>query len=192
MPRTDLDPLAGANRLVVDATNLLHALRRGSPPPAAALIGRIRAVVPATVAIVLVFDGAPEPGMRRTRIAAGVQVRYAAPLTADAAILELASRLDPTDLERLLVVSDDGELRHAVARMGARTTRSRWLIGRLERGRLAAPSTGTRQPVATTWPAGRPAAGSPDAADPDGGRWRPGRGATTKRGNPRRGHRTGG
>jgi hypothetical protein len=51
-----------------------------------------------------------------------------------------------------------------------------WLIGRLERGRLSAPSTGNARGPA------------PQAADDTDERpgWRPGRGATTKRGNPKR------
>jgi hypothetical protein len=146
--RRPLDPLANTDVVVVDATNFLHALRRGpSPLPAAALIGRMRGVIPAGAAIELVFDGSPEPGMRRTHIAAGVQVRYAAPRSADEAIVERARAVDATARERLLVVSDDAELRREVERIGARTARSAWLIGRLERGVLSAPSAGNRRPA---------------------------------------------
>jgi hypothetical protein len=60
---------------------------------------------------------------------------------------------------------------------GVRTAGTRWLIGRLDRGRLAAPSTGNpRGPVV---PRG-------DESDDDRPGWRPGRGATAKRGNPKR------
>jgi hypothetical protein len=50
--------LEGVTRLVVDGTNVLFALRRSPAPlPAAALIGRLRSVVPPTVAITVVLDG---------------------------------------------------------------------------------------------------------------------------------------
>ena len=198
VPRPGRDPLAATDRLVVDATNLLYALQRGptSLPPAA-LIGRLRAVTPAATSVELVFDGVPEPGMRRTRVAAGVRVRYTAPATADAVIVALVGQLDLESREGVLVVTDDGELRAAAARLGARTARSRWLIGRLERGILAAPSAGNRRPpgLMPRGPSGwaRDGSASPSGAvDGEGPRWRPGRGATVKRGNPRRGHRLGG
>ncbi len=86
--RSDRDPLAATVRLLVDGTNLLHAMTRtsGAAPPAA-LVGRLRAVVPAPVAIELFFDGPAEPGLRGERIASGITVRYSGPRTADAVIL---------------------------------------------------------------------------------------------------------
>jgi hypothetical protein len=190
MPRPARDPLAGTDRLVVDATNLLHALHRGPVAlPAAALIGRIRAVIPASTVIDLVFDGAPEPGLRRTRIAAGVRVRYASPATADAAIVRTVRDVELEARERLLVVSDDGELRAAVERLGGRTARARWLVGRLERGVLAAPAAGNRRPPATPRAGGGGTPATEEELARAETRWQPGRGATVKRGNPRRGHR---
>ena len=65
LPVTDRprDPLANTSRLIVDGSNLLHALSRGEQPqPQAALIGRLRAIIPAGTAIELVFDGPPERG----------------------------------------------------------------------------------------------------------------------------------
>jgi hypothetical protein len=58
--------------------------------------------------------------------------------------------------------------------------RNEWLRERRERGPPVASSIGRRQ-----GPGLRPGGGSPDQAG-DEPRWQPGRGATTKRGNPRR------
>ena len=206
MPKPSSDPLDGTDRLLVDGTNLLHALRRGAPSsaaggraaggagaeapaPAAALIGRLRGAIPPQVGIELVLDGAPDPGMRNARIASGLIVRHSGRRTGDQLLFDLvddASRTGgPSSKDRrvavdnLLVVTDDRQLRQVMSERGVRTAGTAWLIGRLARGRLEAPGTGNRRP---------PAAPTPDSApDTDRPGWRPGRGATTKRGNPKRG-----
>lgn len=187
------DPLAITTRLVIDGSNLLHAMTTtpGSAPPAA-LIGRLRAAIPAPVAIELVLDGPADPGLRNERIAAGVRVRHSGRRTADALILETIDDIHhedgPAGTHAILVVTDDRDLRHGAQLRGARTAGARWLLGRLEPGRLAAPSVGNQRP-----PRG-PAAASADAgadADDDRRRWSPGRRATVKKGNPRRAPRGG-
>jgi len=179
------DPLTGTDRLLIDGTNLLHALsRKPGAAPQAALIGRLRAIVPASVGIELVFDGVPDSGMRGQRIASGLIVRHAGRRSADELLLSLVEETRATAgaaaAGGLLVVSDDHALRASLRAKGARTAGSAWLLGRLDRPKLSAPSVGNR----------RPARGGPDdagASDDEGPRWNPGRGATTKKGNPRRG-----
>jgi predicted RNA-binding protein with PIN domain len=182
-PPTDRprDPLANTSRLIVDGSNLLHALSRGDQPqPPATLIGRLRAMIPAGTAIELVFDGPPERGIRGERIASGVRVRYSGGRTADWVILSLADDVrasaGPEATDELLVVTDDRDLRARLRTKGARTAGAAWLIGRLDRGRLSAPATGNP----------RPPRGEPVDADDDRPGWKPGRGATTKRGPSRR------
>ena len=189
----DRDPLAATRRLLIDGSNLLHALSRSSAPaPSAALVGRLRGVIPAAVTIELVFDGPAERGLRNERIAAGVRVRYAGNRTADAVILGLVDEVRKIDgapgTDALLVVTDDRELRHGVRLRGGRTAGSSWLLGRLDAGRRVAPTVANpRPPRAATHDAG-----DGDVADDDRPRWKPGRGATTKRGNPKRAPRAGG
>jgi hypothetical protein len=177
------DPLSGIDRLLVDANNLLGALARDRSLPPAALIGRIRAVVPAEVAIELVFDGSSTTGPGR-RLTSGVTVRYAGGRTADAllrTLVEAAGPLAPGYEPTTLVVTDDADLRRSLRARGAATAGTRWLIDRLGRTRLQAPSVGNRRPPAT-------GAASSATGDEAGDRpaWRPGRGATTKTGNPKR------
>lgn len=178
------DPLSGTDRLLIDGTNLLHAMtKRSGAAPQAALIGRLRAMVPAAIGIELVFDGRPDAGMRGERVAAGLIVRHAGRQTADELLLSLVDEaraaVGPSGTAALLVVSDDHGLRAALRAKGARTAGSAWLLGRLARPRLSAPSVGNR----------RPPAGAPSREDdgPERRAWKPGRGATAKRGNPRRG-----
>jgi hypothetical protein len=144
-------------------------------------------VVPATIGIELVFDGPPEPGMRGERVAAGLIVRHAGRRSADEVLVglvdEARAAVGPEGAAGLLVVSDDHALRVALRARGARTAGSAWLLGRLDRPRLAAPSVGNRAPAHDRGPG--------DGADDDRPVWRPGRGATTKKGNPRRGRSSG-
>jgi hypothetical protein len=76
----------------------------------------------------------------------------------------------------LLVVTDDGELRASLQARGARTAGTAWLLGRLDRPRLVAPSVGNSRPPRS------PVEQRDDVRTP----WKPGRRATVKRGNPRR------
>lgn len=204
MPLPDRNPLAATQRLLIDGTNLLHALSKArAVAPPAALIGRLRGVIPAGVTIELVFDGPPERGLRNERIAAGVVVRYSGGRTADAVILTMIDDVRLLDGSEgtvtLLVVTDDRDLRHSARLRGARTAGSAWLLGRLDAGRLSSPSVGNarpaRQPRANAGTGSGAGAGADaDPAEEDGPRWQPGRGATTKRGNPKRapkGDRTG-
>lgn len=175
------DPFTGTDRLLIDGTNLLHVMsRRPGAAPQAALIGKLRAAVPASIGIELVFDGAPDRGMRGERVAAGLIVRHAGRRSADELLLALVDEtrgaVGAAGTSGLLVVTDDRALRSALAALGARTAGSRWLLDRLDRPKLASPSVGNPRPPKT--------GGDVDDERPG---WKPGRGATTKRGNPRRG-----
>jgi hypothetical protein len=204
--------LEGIDRLVVDGTNVLYALSRSPAPlPAVALVGRLRAILPAGVGVVVVLDGSPEQGLVSRRVASGVEVIYSGRSTADEVITRLAEREPGSARGGLLVVTDDVELGAAVRRSGGRTVRNGWLIDRLGRQRLSAPSAGGAYPPApppghgpsragsgidpsTRRGATRYAESADRAADGDlidGPRWSPGRGATRKRGNGRRRPSTG-
>jgi hypothetical protein len=207
VPAPDRDPLAATVRLLIDGTNLLHVMSRTpGAAPQAALVGRLRAVIPAPIAIELVFDGPSEPGLRGERIASGVTVRYSGARTADALILATVDQVrkagDAEDTAALLIVTDDRDLRHGARMRGARTAGARWLLGRLGAGRLHSPSIGNPRPTraagTTTGSRGGHAvshtgtAGDGEGDADDRPRWKPGRGATAKRGNPRKAPRSGG
>ncbi len=208
-PARPNDPLADTELLLIDANNLIHALGQipGSPP-APALVARIRSLVPTRIAIELIFDGRGERGMRGTRIAHGLSVRYAGARSADAVIVDrVGSEADaggPVATAAILVVTNDRGLADLVRRRGARTAGASWLASRLAMPERGSGASGPRPPrsrgdvgAGTAGTAGP--AQQPDGAprQPDGGEtddetdddrpgWRSGRGATTKRGNPRR------
>ena len=170
------DPLAATTRLIVDGTNLLHALSQTAERmPSAALIGRLRGIIPPEISIELIFDGPPEHGLRGERIAAGLSVRYSGSRTADSVILSLVGEAAAVGGDALageiLVVSDDLDLRNKLRMRGARSAGAAWLLGRLDRGRLASPGPGNARPPR-----------APDVDDETEPRWAPGRGATSKTG----------
>ncbi len=100
--------------------------------PPAALIGRVRAAIPASVSIEVVLDGPPDPGMRGERVAAGTIVRHSGSRTADSLLLRLVNEArtvaGPHGADNLLVVTDDRDLRVALTARGARTARTAWLL----------------------------------------------------------------
>ncbi len=176
--KRERSPLDGMSRLIVDGTNLLHALSRSAEAvPAASLIGRLRSVVPPGVTVVVALDGSPAPGATTRRLASGIEVRYAGSRPADDLVVDLAT----ASVETTLVVTDDHDLRTGLARAGVRTAGDSWLIGLLARQRLTAPAAGSPRPPVFVRPA--------DAvveADDERPPWKPGRHATRKTGNPRR------
>ena len=185
------DPLFATDRLLVDGSNLLHALTRGSgagAAPPATVIGRLRSVAPPAVAIDLVFDGPADRGLRGERIAPGLVVRYSGNRTGDDVILALVEDIarvgGATATAAVLVVTDDRDLRHQLKVLGARTAGCTWLMGRLDRpSRKGSTSVGNARPPHQRLAA---SASHKDGDDGDRAGWQPGRGATAKRGNPRK------
>ncbi len=87
-----------------------------------------------------------------------------------------------------LVATDDIELGARVRALGARSVRSRQLVDRFAQQRPVAPSVGASRPVKPPLGAGPVGHGKDDPAQADRQAWSPGRGATKKKGNPKRGH----
>jgi hypothetical protein len=187
--RAGRTPLEGTTRLIVDGTNLLYRLGTGGAAPPTAIIGRLRAAVPGSIDIDLVFDGTGH-GVQG-RVAQGMYVRYSGRRTADDVMLDLVSEVilvagsQPAAGTQVLVVSNDRELRALVASKGARTVPVQWLLSRLDVPRLAAPAAGNRRPPKLGGIANGDPASGPDTAD-DRPRWKPGRRATVKTGPARR------
>ena len=89
-PVSRRNPLEGVTQLLVDGTNLLHAMTRGPDrQPPAALIGRLRGAIPPATKITIVFDGPPERSIRGERIAGGLTVQYGGRYSADTILVTL-------------------------------------------------------------------------------------------------------
>lgn len=175
MSRRRADPLQAATRMLIDGSNLLYALGGPAPLPPPAVVGRLRALVPPAVGLIVVLDGSPAPGARERRVTSGVEVRYAGRRPADSLLRDLVAA-GPVGA---LVVTDDRALAADLRALGASIAPTSWLAGVLARQRLGAPAAGRPVPVQAPPPPDRDA----DLERPG---WQPGRGATVKRGNPRR------
>ena len=182
-------PFAGIDRLMVDGTNMLYRLGSRTAAPPAAIIGRLRAAIPPEVAIDLLFDGVGH-GVKG-RVAQHMYVRYSGRHSADEAILELTAAVGeaaggtPEAYERMLVVTNDRELRERLEVRGVRTRPVQWLLNRLDLPRLATPASGNRRPtIGSGHTMATPNPFVQDESDRQG--WKPGRGATTKTGTAHR------
>jgi hypothetical protein len=182
-------PLEGVDRVIVDGTNLLYRLgaSAGGPAPASAIVGRMRGAIPVTVAIDLVFDGVGHGVYGR--LAQNMYVRYSGKRSGDDTILDLVSEAamhGAVAADKVLVVSNDRPLRDKAMAKGARSIPLQWLIERLDVRLPAASGPGRGASIGAGRP---PAGGTPGATgDEDDARrgWKPGRGATTKTGPPRK------
>ena len=208
-------PVPELELLVIDGDNLLHRVR-GMRDDAGLhwLLPRLRAWRPAGVQVLLMLDGSPGAGMGRRQLAApGIQMQHSGRLDADTAIVELVRARGYAERMRTVVVTDDRQLSDRVRYGGVLVRRLDWLIDLLSRpnpdaaeavkGAAMARAAAPRSPVRSAPPARgtprspvgigggrppRPAATTPIERDPDDVHepWKPGRGATAKRGNPRR------
>jgi len=172
MPQASRTPFDGTTKLIIDGTNLLYKMGSGpgAAAPPAAIVGRVRGIVPADIAIDLVFDGQGHGVYGR--VAQKMLVRYSGRRTADDVILDLASEGameaggGPAAGSRILVVTDDRELRIRLTAKGARTAALGWLLGRLDIPILQSPSPGNRRPPIGS---GRPPVGSGRTGSPGSG-----------------------
>jgi hypothetical protein len=177
--------------LLVDGDNLLHAVRGGRDDGGVAwLLPRLSRWRPAGLRIVVALDGHPAHGeTSRRRAATGIEFHHAGARSADDLIIELLSRQPFSARARSVVVTRDLGLTDRARRAGGLTRTPDWLTEQLdEPSRAAVTQSG---PAASQIGQGKPPRRPPDADPGDEERptWQPGRGATRKRGNPRRGPR---
>ena len=175
------DPFLGADLFIVDGRNVIGAMRRaGGDLPAQALIARLWTVVGTKTRIVVVFDGIRDGGAMIPERSSRLGVRWSRHESADDVIVRMVADAP----HGTLVATDDIELGQRTRALGATTVRARQLVERFARQHAAAPSVGAPRAPRTT--AARAAEAASDD-EPPRPAWKPGRGATRKTGNPRRG-----
>ena len=173
-----MNPLAGVSRLYIDGNNLLHRTSGGVDAGAQRLLlAKLSGAIPPTIHTVVMLDGHAASGTdRRHRVRRGLEIHHSGSISADDALLYLIKDVAPSERPQLTLVSDDRSLYEKARRLGAHTQRLAWLEGLLDK------PAGESRPVSVG--AGKP----PPQEKPETERepWKPGRGATRKRGNPRR------
>ncbi len=191
-------PLAGIDLLLIDGNNLMHRLSGGVDPGALrVLLAKLRGALPAETRAILMLDGHPAAGTdRRQRVQRGLEIHHSGSLTADDALLNIIRDQGHQARAAVVLVSDDRALVERARNLGARTQRLAWLEqwldnpGRADAGATRGTSIGAGRPRGPK----PPGLGSVPASASDGGGdeeperepWKPGRGATRKKGNPRR------
>jgi hypothetical protein len=186
--------------VLVDGDNLLHRVR-GMRDEAGLrwLLPRLRSWRPQNVTITVMLDGHPDPGeAHRRRVATGVEFRHSGDMDGDSAIVATLRARPYSDRSRTVVVTDDRQLGDRVRHAGGMVRRLDWLVGGLAASvGEPAPTTAGRASRPPSPPTGigggqrRLTTGmaekSTDTDDADEREpWKPGRGATAKRGNPRK------
>jgi len=177
--------------LLVDGDNLLHRVRGSRDEGGVAwLLPRLARWRPDGLRIVVALDGHPAPAENaRRRVASGIEFHHSGSRSADDLIVGLLATLPYAGRARTVVVTSDRGLRDRARKAGGLTRTVDWLIGRISRpGTISAATTSSRPVGIGRGKPPRPQPGSEPGSEegaPAAG-WRPGRGATRKKGNPRR------
>jgi hypothetical protein len=174
--------------LLVDGDNLLHHVRGARDEGGVAwllpLLVRWR---PPHLRIVVTLDGHAAPGdAARRRVAPGVEFLHAGSRSADDLIVELLSAQPFSARDRTIIVTRDRDLLERARRAGGLTRSVAWLMRQLAEPGPVAPALPGGAVGIGQGRRGRPVATAPGSEDEVRRAWQPGRGATRKRGNPRR------
>ena len=172
-----MTPLDGIDRLLIDGNNLLHRMSGNADPASVRLLlAKLSGAIPDSTPTIVMFDGHAASGTdRRQRIRRGLDVQAAGSITADEALLNIIRDTSARDRAGVVIVTDDRPLTEKARHLGARTKRLDWL-----EQLLAAPSVSQNTGI------GRKGIKPPAEPQAEREPWSPGRGATKKKGNPKR------
>jgi hypothetical protein len=175
--------------LLIDGDNLLHDVRGGRDEGGVAwLLPRLSGWRPKTLRIVVGLDGHPAPGeARRSRATRGIEFHHSGRRSADDMLIATLQAQPYAARSRTVVVTRDRGLQARANRAGGVTRSVDWLM------KLVTTTGGQaggkhKKPVSIGQGAPPPKRHfeptDPDAAERES--WEPGRGATKKKGNPKR------
>lgn len=174
--------------LLVDGDNLLHDVRGSRDAGGVAwLLPRLSGWRPSHLRIVVALDGHPAPGeTSRARVTRGIEFHHSGSRSADDLIVDLLKAQPYAGRSRTAVITRDRGLQARASRAGGLTRSVDWLMrqlgGSAASGRAGGRPAGIGQGKPP--PRRRGDGSGSDESDVDG--WTPGRGATRKKGNPRR------
>jgi rRNA-processing protein FCF1 len=172
-----MTPFDGIDRLLIDGNNLLHRVSGNVDPGSIRLLlAKLSGAIPATLPTIVMLDGHAASGTdRRQRIRRGLDIHHAGSLSADDSLINIVRDMGQADRARATLVTDDRSLTEKARHLGARTKRLDWLQQILDSPpRPAAGTSIGRSGIKTPPP------------EKEKVPWQPGRGATRKKGNPKR------
>ena len=183
--------LGDVDLVLIDGDNLLYDVRGVRDEGGVAwLLPRLSGWRPEGVRIVVSLDGHPAPGeARRGRVMRGIEFHHSGSRSGDDMLIAMLASRGFGDRGRTVVVTRDRGLQARTRAAGGLTRSVDWLMRSI--GGATQMGSGSSQAAK---PAGiaqgkAPPARHFDPPDPDAEdrpSWEPGRGATRKRGNPRR------
>jgi hypothetical protein len=172
--------------LLIDGDNLLHDVRGARDEGGVAwLLPRLSGWRPPDLRIIVGLDGHPAPGeASRKKATRGIEFHHSGRRSADDVLIDLLRAQPYAGRSRTAVVTRDRGLQARATRAGGQTRSVDWLMRQLS----GPPRAARSRPVGLGQ--GKPSAQphyDPYAADEDDRpAWQPGRGATKKKGNPKR------
>lgn len=151
--------------VIIDGDNLLHRVRGNRDEAGVAwLLPLLRAWRPTDVQILVMLDGAPDPGApRRQRAAPGISWEHSGRVDADSVIVAMCRARPYADRARTVVVTDDRGLTERCRMAGVLVRRLDWLVDQLGRPGGTGPGGGRG-----TGGGARPGAGSTGGHRPVG------------------------
>ncbi len=186
MSRTDgVDEL---DLLLIDGDNLLHDVRGSRDEGGVAwLLPRLAGWRPQHLRIVVGLDGHPPPGEgSRKRVTRGIEFHHSRSRSADDMLLDLLAAQPFAARGRTAVVTRDRGLQARAARAGGATRSVDWLMRQVAAGPLADGSATKPVRIGQGKPPRRGHDDPVGAIEAERDPWQPGRGATRKKGNPKR------
>ncbi|MGI9539431.1 MAG: hypothetical protein ACR2N6_04710 [Miltoncostaeaceae bacterium] len=175
--------------LLIDGDNLLHDVRGTRDEGGVAwLLPRLRGWRPGHIRIVVALDGHPAPGeSRRKRAVTGIEFHHSGSGSADDMLIRLLREQPYAGRSRTAVVTRDRGLQERARRAGGATRSVDWLMRQVAGPRRSSDGKiGRPVQIGAGKPPPRRHFDPPDPDDAEREGWSPGRGATRKKGNPKR------
>ncbi len=178
--------------LLIDGDNLLHDVRGSRDEGGVAwLLPRLSGWRPAHLHIIVGLDGHPAPGeASRKKATRGIDFHHSGRRSADDMLIDLLKAQPFALRARTALVTRDRGLQARATRAGGLTRSVDWLMREVT-GTRAAGTHGRTGPAPKPTGIGQGAPpkqppSAPSGPDDERAAWQPGRGATKKKGNPRR------
>lgn len=174
--------------LLIDGDNLLHDVRGSRDEGGVAwLLPRLSGWRPPHLRIIVGLDGHAAPGeASRKRATRGIEFHHSGRRSADDMLIDLLKAQPFAGRSRTAVVTRDRGLQARTSRAGGISRSIDWLMRQVTGASRRSGAAGKPVGIGQGKPPRKRHVDPPDAEEESQPSWQPGRGATRKKGNPRR------